>query len=126
LVVCSTMWAASEDPVGTWEGESKCTVPDSPCHDEQALYRFTADKNDSAKLSLDAYKVVNGTPEFIGTLACEYRSGQSTVTCTGHTAKQDEWEFHISGDTMTGTLKIGSEKTLYRRITLRRARSKES
>ena len=106
--------------IGTWEGESKCTLPDSPCHDEHALYRIKTDKNKSPKLSIDAYKVINGSPEFMGTITCDYYSSQSTLSCTGNTPKQDDWEFHVSGDTMTGTLKIGTEKTLYRRVTLRK------
>lgn len=106
--------------IGAWEGESKCMVPDSPCHDEHALYRIKADKNKSAKLSVDGYKVINGSPEFMGSLTCDYDPGQSRLTCTANTPKHDDWEFHVSGDTMTGTLKVGAEKTLYRRITLRK------
>lgn len=107
--------------VGTWEGESNCTVPNSPCHDEHALYKFTSDKKDPAKISLDAYKVVNGTPEFMGTIACDYAAADSKLSCTANTPKQDLWEFVISANTMTGTLRVGPEKTLYRRITLHRS-----
>jgi hypothetical protein len=30
--------------VGSWEGESKCTVTNSPCHDEHVVYRIGAEK----------------------------------------------------------------------------------
>ena len=29
--------ASDKNVLGSWEGESKCVVPDSPCHDEQVL-----------------------------------------------------------------------------------------
>jgi hypothetical protein len=121
-------WTApsAADIIGTWEGESKCTVPNSPCHDEHALYKIFADKKDPAKLSMEGYKVVNGDAQFMGTLTCEYRPSRSTLSCSAHTAKQDDWEFQISGSSMTGTLTIGSEKTLYRRMSLRKTQPKEN
>src|SRR5882724_10430929 len=121
LIIVSLLFSAGRafpsttDILGTWEGESKCTVPNSPCHDEHALYKIFADKKDSAKLDMDGYKVVNGEAQFMGTLTCEYRPARSTLSCSAITAKQDDWEFQISGNTMTGTLTIGSEKMLFRR-----------
>lgn len=109
---------------GSWEGESKCTVPDSPCHDEHVVYRIAADKKNPAQLSIDADKIVNGSPRFMGTIVCQYHADQATLSCTGNTPKQDDWEFHVSGDTMTGTLTIGPEKQLYRRITVRKTSPK--
>lgn len=123
-LLCSAAWCArNADPVGIWEGESKCTVPDSPCHDEQAQYRIAADKRDTTKFRLDGYKIVDGKPEFMGTLECDYRASQSALSCTAHTPKQDDWEFQISGEAMAGTLTIGAEKTVYRRITLHKTHS---
>jgi len=122
-LISALAWASDHaSVVGAWEGESKCTVPNSPCHDEHALYRFKTDDKDEASLSVDAYKIVNGSPEFMGTLTCDYHRSQSTLTCSGHTPKQDLWEFQVKGDNLTGTLKIGPEKTLYRRVTLHRVK----
>lgn len=80
--------------IGTWEGESKCTVPDSPCHDEHVVFRL-ADKNDST-VKLDAYKIVQGSPELMGTLVCRYHADQSNLSCTGNTRQPDDWQFHVS------------------------------
>ena len=113
-----------EDLAGYWEGESKCTDANSPCRNEHALYRVSTEAKDSATLKIDGCKVVEGKPQFMGTLSCEYHRDQSLLTCTGHTARQDDWEFHVSGDTVSGTLKIGPEKTLYRRITVHKTRTK--
>ena len=54
------------DVIGTWEGESKCAVADSPCPDDHARYRMVDDQKDPAKLSLLGYKAVNGDTVFMG------------------------------------------------------------
>src|SRR2546429_5200722 len=41
------------DILGAWEGESKCTVPDSPCHDEHVIYEIAADKTVPSGLKID-------------------------------------------------------------------------
>lgn len=104
---------------GTWEGESKCTVPDSPCHDEHVVYRIAAGTK-PGQLTIDADKIVDGSPQFMGTIACEIHAPQATLSCTGNTPKKDDWQFHLAGGTMTGTLTVGAEKQLYRRIAVRK------
>ena len=99
-------------------------MPDSPCRDEHVVYRITADKKNPAQLSIDADKIVNNTPQSMGTIVCQYHADQAALSCAGNTPKQDDWEFHISGGTMTGTLTIGPEKQLYRRISVRKTRPK--
>jgi len=123
----SATWPASDNAevVGTWEGESKCTVPNSPCRDEHVVYRIAAKKDNPATLTIDADKIVDGSAQFMGSLDCEYRANRSILSCTAHTPKQDDWEFQVSGEAMTGTLKLGVEKTLYRRVTLRKTHAKE-
>ena len=110
--------------IGRWEGESKCTVPDSPCRDEHVVYRIAADKKNPAHLTIDADKIVNGSPQSMGTIFCQYHADQATLSCTANTDRKDDWEFHVSADTMTGTLTIGPEKQLYRRISVRKTASK--
>src|SRR5579863_5799898 len=84
LVLTCLLWAATAWPqsvkavLGSWEGESKCTVADSPCHDEHVLYQIAGDKKDPWQLNLDGYKIVDGAPEFMGTLTCTYQSKVST------------------------------------------------
>lgn len=125
--LCSAAWSASAsaDVVGTWEGESKCTVADSPCHDEHVVYRIIGDKKHAARFTLAAFKLVNRKAEFMGEIGCEYHADRALLSCTGHTAKQDDWEFQVSQDIMTGTLKIGPEKAVYRRIAVRKELSVE-
>jgi len=124
LFVSGTAWslqASDKAVLGSWEGESKCTVPDSPCHDEHVLYQITEDKKDPFQLNLDAYKVIEGAPEFMGTLACHYEAKAGALSCTSSTREKDDWEFHVTGDAMSGRLMLDDGKTLYRRVTLHRS-----
>ena len=114
-------WAQSVKAVlGSWEGDSKCTVADSPCRDENILVQIAADKKDPFQQNIDAYKIVEGAPVFMGTLTCHYESKAGALSCTSGSREKDDWEFHVTGDTMAGRLLIGDGKTLYRRISLRR------
>ena len=121
-VVCAmvlSLSASDKAVLGSWEGDSKCTVPDSPCHDERVLYQIAEDKKDPFQLNLDGYKIVDGAPEFMGTLTCHFESKTGALSCTSSSKDKDDWEFHVMGDAMSGRLMIDG-KTLYRRITLRR------
>jgi hypothetical protein len=117
----SPVWPQSVKTVlGSWEGDSTCTVRDSPCHDEHVLYQITEDKKDAWQLNLDAYKIIDGAPDFMGTLTCHYESKAGALSCTSSNREKDDWQFHILGDAMSGRLIIDDGKTLYRRITLHR------
>lgn len=106
--------------IGTWEGESKCTVPDSPCHDEHVVYEIAHDK-DTGTLKIDAYKIVNSEKQFMGTLQCKYNSEKSNLSCAGgNPQRKADWQFTVMKDTMQGSLFLGDEKTLYRKISLKR------
>jgi hypothetical protein len=110
--------AASDKHVtitGTWEGESKCKVPDSPCHDEHVIYEVKSDPQAASQFSIDAYKVVSGKRDFMGTLGCRYPMEDGTLRCTGH-RPTDIWTFTVSADRMSGTLHVGDERQLFRTV----------
>jgi len=114
LLISYAALAAADDPrpvIGTWEGESICTVRPSPCHDEHVIYDITADKE---KLSISMDKVVNGERENMGALPCTYKS--STLRCT---FRDTVWTFAIKDKQMQGELHLG-DGTLYRRIKAQR------
>jgi hypothetical protein len=124
LLGLTAVWSQSRKGagvLGSWEGESKCVVANSPCHDEHVLYQIAIDKKDPEQVNVDGYKIVDGNPEFMGTLACQYHSKQGALSCTANTSQHDDWEFHVMGDMMTGRLTLDEGKTLYRRITLHRS-----
>ena len=106
--------------LGTWEGESKCASADSACRDEHVIYRIATVRHVPGKLALHTYKVVKGQLIFMSTLECVRHSDQATLSCIGNTPKKDAWEFTVSGRTMTGTLTVGEEKTVYRRINVKK------
>ena len=106
---------------GIWEGESKCTVANSPCHDEHALYRIYADTQETSRLKADGYKIISGSPEFMGTLTCTGKEDTSTLSCTANTSRHDDWIFHLEGSTLNGTLTLDNGATLYRKIALHRS-----
>lgn len=109
-----------KDVIGTWEGDSTCTVPGSPCHDEQALYRIKADRDNPDKLVMEGFKVVDKKAKFMGNLDCKYAPESKVLTCTGNTPKRDIWTFQVGDGTMDGTLTVGKEKTLYRKISVKK------
>src|SRR5580765_641170 len=115
---------------GQWEGESLCTVPSSPCHDEHVLYEISRAPspvgNPSARIAprdwkIDAYKIVSGEKQFMGTIGCSYDEARKELSCSGNSKAQDDWEFSVEGGTMRGRLVIGAEKTLYRKISLKKS-----
>jgi hypothetical protein len=119
-VLATIVAAASDKPpvIGTWEGESKCTVANSPCHDEHVIYTIL--QGAGGQLSLQADKVVNGERQYMGTLPCRYDAAGKRLTCVTEGAKPGDWVFTVSGDTMTGTLTLRNEHQLYRRIRVQR------
>jgi hypothetical protein len=112
----------SPEILGIWEGESKCTVPGSPCHDEHVIYEIAPDKDKTAPapLKMDGYKVLNGERQFMGTLRCEFDSAKKNLSCTSRGKNFDDWQYTLSADTLQGTLKIDSGKTLYRKIAVKK------
>jgi hypothetical protein len=119
LALSSSERSDNSAVVGIWEGESKCTVPDSPCHDEHVIYTIKPDQN-SGGLTAQADKVVNGERQNMGTLPCRYDAAGKRLTCVTEFAKTGDWVFTLSGNTMTGTLTLRNEHQLFRRIQLER------
>jgi len=122
VLLCAIGSAAADKAavVGMWEGESKCTVPDSPCRDEHVIY--TIQQASGGELSMQADKVVNGERQNMGTLPCRYEAVGKRLKCATEGAKPGDWVFDVSGDTMTGTLTLRKEQQLYRRIRVERQR----
>ena len=108
--------------LGTWEGESKCTVPSSACRDEHVVYEIALEKNATSSLKMDGYKIVKGERQFMGTLCCDYNTSKKNLSCTFRKG-YDDWEYTLSGDTREGTVTIDGGKTLYRRIRVKKQRS---
>lgn len=116
-------FALDDEPspaIGTWEGESVCTVANSPCHDEHVIYEVAPDTNVPGKLNLNAYKVVNGEKQFMGTLNCGWQKSDNVLSCTDKGRYVDDWEFDVTATEMKGTLHIGKERQLYRKVSVKK------
>jgi hypothetical protein len=121
LISVTLLHAKEDEPspaIGTWEGESICTVPSSPCHDEHVIYEIAPDPKVPDKLNASAYKVVEGEKQFMGTLNCAWQKGDNILSCTSKGRYVDDWEFHVTAKEMTGTLVIGKERQLYRKVSV--------
>jgi hypothetical protein len=122
FIMVSAIYCAAQkdsDVLGDWEGESLCTIKDSPCHDEHVVYHVKPDAKDPAKLEMSANKIVNGQELYMGSLQCQYSATAKELNC--HYKKDDRWDFKVSGEEMTGTLIIPENK-LYRKVSVRRKR----
>ncbi len=111
LLTCCLFAQAPKDISGDWEGESLCTVANSPCHNEHVVYHISRDKDAATAYTIGADKIVNGQPDYMGDLHCTYDQPKGYLRCE----KPGVWEFTIAADKMTGTLKL-DDGTLYRKI----------
>lgn len=107
--------------VGNWTGESICVGPFPACHDEKVVYRIQRAPDAKGNVSITADKIVNGKPELMGVLDFKYDPEKSTLVCDftrGNT--HGLWEFTVKGDSMEGTLVVLPDKTLARRVKLKK------
>ena len=117
IAYCAVSVAQSESTgvVGTWEGESTCTVQPSACHDEHVIYDITRKEQ---KLVMSADKVVNGQRQNMGTLDCSMEG--KTLRCP---MPRGVWSFEANGTKMTGELKL-ADGTLFRKVEVEKKRTK--
>jgi hypothetical protein len=109
--------------VGNWSGESLCVNRDKfpACHDEQVVYRIVKSSGKSNALTITMDKIVNGKPETMGVLDFVYEAQKQTLS--GEFARNNVrgiFELAVKGDLMDGTLSILPERTLVRRIKVKK------
>lgn len=102
-------------PVGTWRGESRCTVKPSACHDEIVVYHVAKAARPDA-VSIAANKVVAGKEVPMGVLECAWDAPHQTLSCP---IPLGTFVFHVDGRAMRGTLTL-TDGTLFRRIAAQR------
>jgi len=108
--------AEREILAGDWRGDSICTVRPSACHDEKALYHVKAVSGGPNRYRLDADKIVDGKPEFMGSMDCSYATEKRVLTCS---TPRLTLHLTLEGKTLNGTMNL-QDGTLWRNITLRR------
>ncbi len=113
----------ASQPAGNWSGESICVNKEKfpSCHDEQVVYRIVKASGKSNILTVKADKIVNGKPETMGVLDFVYDAQKQTLSCE---FTRNSWhgifEFARKGDLMDGTLITLPDKTIVRRIKVKK------
>lgn len=108
--------------LGDWEGESVCVDKNRPaCKNEHVVYHLTKKEGDGDAVTMRADKIVDGKPEEMGVLDCEYDAAKRALTCEFNVnGTHGVFEYTVEGDEMEGTLKILPAGTLGRRIKVRK------
>jgi hypothetical protein len=107
--------------VGDWEGESVCGAGFPACHDEHVVYHV-AKPDEHGNVSVAADKIVNGKPVPMGVIELKYDAARQTLTGEMKNNRYwGIWEFRVEGDTLEGTLTILPDKTVARRIKVKKA-----
>jgi hypothetical protein len=107
--------------VGNWTGESLCVGNRPACHDEKVIYGIAKAPDEAGNVTITADKIVNGKPETMGTLDFKYDREKQTLTCDfTRGTTHGLWEFTISGTTMEGTLVTLPDKTVARRVKVKK------
>jgi hypothetical protein len=109
--------------VGSWRGDSTCVGDHPACKNEDVVYRFEAIAGEPGNVLLFADKIIDGKRQVMGVLKFQYDEAKGTLSgefTRGQT--HGVWEFKIDGDTMEGTLVLLPDKTLGRRVKVKRVR----
>ena len=122
MLVVTLAAADHRGVIGTWEGESICTVKNSPCNDEHVVYEITRGENE--QVFVEAHKIAQGEKQSMGKLTCQWKAVSRELGCVAPISRSNHWDFRISedGSRMTGTLLLDDRKLLYRRVDVRRRR----
>ncbi len=107
--------------IGSWRGVSICVGDHPACKNEDVVYRFEPITEEPGSVMLFADKVIDGKREPMGKLKFQYDEGKGTVSGE-FTRRQTHglWEFRVDGDTMEGTLVLLPDKSIGRRVKVRR------
>ncbi len=101
--------------VGTWRGESLCTVKPSACHDEIVVYHVAKAARPDV-VTITGNKVVDGKEVTMGVFDCTWDAPKKTLSCP---IPRGVFVYHVEGRTMRGTLTL-TDGSLFRRISAER------
>lgn len=109
--------------IGTWTGESICTGNRPACKNEVVVYRFEPVAGKSTLVTLLADKIIRDKRVPMYKLDFQYNEARQTLSCEftqGHT--HGIWEYRITGDTIEGTGIVLPDKSVARRVKVKRVR----
>ena len=108
---------------GDWVGESVCVNKQKfpACNDEHIVYHVVVAAGKTDTVTITADKIVNGSPQAMGTFDFIYDARRQTITSE---FKNDRvhiiFELAVKDDLLEGTLSTLPERTLVRRIKVKK------
>lgn len=133
LVILSGLWASDSsvaqehngtaELVGNWSGESICVNKEKfpACNDERVVYRVVKAAAGTNVFTITMDKIVSGTPETMGVLDFVYDAAKQTLSSEfARNRGKGLFELTVKGDLMDGTLITLPDKTLVRRIKVKK------
>ncbi len=121
---CAAFAAAPvEEILGEWRGTSTCVKSEEfpSCHDEVVVYEFRRAAAGGERVSLAAYKIVDGEKQLMGEMDFDYDARQSAWTSEFRNARYHGlWTFAVKGDAITGTLVDLPSRHVVRNVAVRR------
>lgn len=109
--------------VGNWSGESICVNKEKfpACNDEQVVYRIVVTTGKPSTVTITADKIVNGKPETMGVFDFAYDPRKRMLTSEFKNSRVHIiFELAVKGDILEGTLATLPERTLVRRIKVKK------
>lgn len=109
--------------VGNWSGESICVNKEKfpSCHDEQVIYRIVLAPGKPDTVTITADKLVNGQPETMGVIDFIYDAQKQMLTGDFKNSRVHlVIELTVKGEQIEGILATLPERTLTRRINLKK------
>ncbi|MBV8860050.1 MAG: hypothetical protein JOZ02_24175 [Acidobacteria bacterium] len=91
------------------------------CHDERVVYHVVLAPGRTDAVTIAADKIVNGKPEAMGTFDFVYDARRQTLTSEFKNERVHAiFELAVRGDLLEGTLSTLPERTLVRRIKVKK------
>jgi hypothetical protein len=109
--------------VGNWSGESVCVNKEKfpACNDEKVVYRIVVATGKSDTVTITADKIVSGKPETMGVFDFVYDRQKQMLTSEFKNSKVHLiFELAVKGDILEGTLAALPDRTLVRRIKVKK------
>ena len=86
--------------IGVWKGTSICQAKNSPCHDENVVYRISKGQGIDT-FSISGSKIVNGKEVEMGIIPFRFDKTTNQLTASNNNG---EWTLNLKGKVLEGTL----------------------
>lgn len=105
--------------LGRWRGTSICVAApwNAACKDEVIIYRFVAIPDDTTRVLLHAFKLVNGVEDLMGDLPCSFDADSGAWLAPFANGRVSlVWSYRTHGDSLTGQVVLLPERRIGRHV----------